>query len=244
MTTDDNELASSRTKGLVPEVRSPVKKSEQSGSWQWRQREDRQEPEAKPTQPWGAPSEESPPPQSPEEWAKAQGWTPPPPTAAQMSYHPGAVSGDKGAKPPAGSGVIWSVICIGVIFAAVKFYPESESDKAARQQAEIAQVAKDANCRFDAKCWAEKHTLEINRGCKRAIEAHARYDFKWDDFGGLSNVLPSVVWKDEKAGHLTLRGQDLKFQNVFGTWEKIGYKCQFDTTTNSVINVNVGQIGG
>ena len=83
---------------------------------------------------------------------------------------------------------------------------------------------------------AEKHLAEANTYCANRVERLGKYDFEWTD-GWLelkfSRYLPS-----ENPGVIIYMGDKIKFQNGFGAWQPHIYVCEFDTRTNTVLDVS------
>ena len=48
-----------------------------------------------------------------------------------------------------------------------------------------------------------------------------------------------MAWKDQKAGVLTYFGAEVKFQNGFGAWKRMKYACDYDTKTETVLDVRM-----
>lgn len=86
------------------------------------------------------------------------------------------------------------------------------------------------------KALAEKHLAEANTYCANRVERLAKYDFEWTD-GWLElkflRYLPS-----EKPGVIIYMGDKIKFQNGFGAWQPYIYLCEFNTKTNTVMDVS------
>ena len=93
-------------------------------------------------------------------------------------------------------------------------------------------------CRFDLQCWGDKHSLRATRPCQLAIENLALYDYEWTD-GWLGTKFDRFAWKDRKAGTLAYRGSEIKFQNVFGAWQRLSYWCDYDPNTQTVLDARV-----
>lgn len=83
---------------------------------------------------------------------------------------------------------------------------------------------------------AEKHLAEANTYCANRVERLAQYDFEWTD-GWLELKFPRYL-PSEKPGVIIYVGDKIKFQNGFGAWQPHIYVCEFNTTTNAVIDAS------
>lgn len=61
--------------------------------------------------------------------------------------------------------------------------------------------------------------------CSRLIEARANIAFDWTAWG--ANRFPTLGTLDGKT--LTLVGEEVLFQNGFGGWQRMRYRCDYDT---------------
>lgn len=99
-----------------------------------------------------------------------------------------------------------------------------------------AQAAKDAECRLDLACWAEKRSLTAGLKCKEPIERLASYGVKWTD-GALEPKMRSYKWADRSRGTVTYLGDRLQMQNAYGAWQNVVYECDYDIERNTVVDV-------
>ena len=85
-------------------------------------------------------------------------------------------------------------------------------------------------CRENIKCWGTRHRADAYVRCVRLIQGHAAYDYKWtswiDRFG-------DTFWGDRERGSIILMGDKIKFQNAFGAWRKMTYRCEYDPETQT-----------
>lgn len=97
-------------------------------------------------------------------------------------------------------------------------------------------IAKEASCKKDMKCWAEKNTVMASVTCAPQIEKLAKYDFEWTG-SSYSPRLSRFKWKDMEKGTLSYFGDAIKFQNGFGAWQNYTYQCDYDPDTETVLFV-------
>lgn len=64
------------------------------------------------------------------------------------------------------------------------------------------------------------------------IEQMAKYTHEWTD-GWLGAKFDRFGWDDRKAGTLAYLGNKIRFQNVFGAWQNMGYRCSCNPTTKT-----------
>ena len=100
------------------------------------------------------------------------------------------------------------------------------------------QEQNEQNCRVTIGCWGEKFEWQAESLCPRHIERRALYDYEWTD-GFLGRKFDRMMWRDVDKGLITFFGSELKFQNVFGAWQRVTYKCTFDTLNEKVVGVEV-----
>lgn len=122
--------------------------------------------------------------------------------------------------------------------AAAREAEEKRQAKEAERQAAENAAAKEAACRRDLKCWAERWHFDATLLCERLVERFAQYDAEWTD-GMLDPKLTHYRWLDHEAGTVTFLGDKVKFQNGFGAWSPMIYECDFDPETESITDVRV-----
>ena len=98
---------------------------------------------------------------------------------------------------------------------------------------EEKEAGKSIACRRDLQCWGDRHAVSATLACEPLIESMAKYTYEWTD-GWLESKFPRFAWKDRKAGALIYMGDKIRFQNVFGAWQNMNYKCEFDPVKETV----------
>lgn len=94
-------------------------------------------------------------------------------------------------------------------------------------------AGQDLKCRQDLRCWANEHSLHAILACQPLIEDRAKYDFKWTD-GFFGSKLERWRWDDREEGSLAYTGDEVKFMNAFGAWQRIAYWCFYNPNTEEV----------
>jgi hypothetical protein len=115
------------------------------------------------------------------------------------------------------------------------------ADAAAADRASDAEEAKtksdNETCSMDLHCWGEKHAIEATFACKPLVERLAKYQFEWTD-GWLDTKFTKYGWNDQNTGVVTYVGDKIKFQNGFGAWQYMTYRCDYNPNTKTVANVD------
>ena len=48
-----------------------------------------------------------------------------------------------------------------------------------------------------------------------------------------------MQWKDQEKGHLSYFGDKLRLQNVFGTFQQVWYRCDYDADNHIVLHTRI-----
>ena len=133
---------------------------------------------------------------------------------------------------------------------------KAEADAAARRQADEAKAAserqvaeqkeaakKDADCRADLRCWAEKGTVAASVYCKDRIAKLSKYDMKWTD-AWYEQKFSRYKWSKtapRDMGVITYIGDKAQFQNGFGAFQNVIYTCDIipDDKNHIIFDVSV-----
>ena len=113
-----------------------------------------------------------------------------------------------------------------------------EEAKLVEARAKEAELKKQADCKSDLQCWAEKNQFDAIIACKPVIQKMAKYDYEWTD-GITSPVFTKLAWSDKKKASVTYYGDEIKMQNGFGNFIRHRYACQFDTSRKAVLDVTL-----
>ncbi|MBY0256337.1 hypothetical protein [Methylobacterium sp.] len=107
----------------------------------------------------------------------------------------------------------------------------SKIDPAEAERARIAEAAakakKDADCRADLQCWADKGTIAAGIFCREKIEKIANYSMKWTD-SWYEPKFSHFRWAKNypfEKGVVTYLGDKAQFQNGFGAYQNVIYSC-------------------
>jgi hypothetical protein len=82
---------------------------------------------------------------------------------------------------------------------------------------------------------ADKFIIRATVYCKRDIEKLSSYNSRWTD-GFFETKFSKVRWLDIKKGVISYMGDKIEFQNVFGAYQNYIYECDFDTTSQKVLD--------
>ncbi len=114
---------------------------------------------------------------------------------------------------------LWSDLYRGII-------PDRLADWGSPTDAE-REAERDLSCRQDIQCWDERHIAGATAVCQDLIERTAQYDYEWTD-GLLEHKFQSWRWDNQTEGTIAYTGDLVKFQNVFGAWQRVTYSCYYD----------------
>lgn len=122
--------------------------------------------------------------------------------------------------------------------AAAKVAENTAAADAASVASAAAALAADRKCTADLKCAGDKYSSVSDSQCEGMIEAHAREIAKWDykverehwytPFTG------SMSWTGDTHQNITYHGDQAKFQNGFGAWQRQRYSCVFNIASQKV----------
>ena len=97
-----------------------------------------------------------------------------------------------------------------------------------------------AQCRTQAQCWGEERRSDAERICIPALEQRAKYGFEWtDSYQEPKFDRRAMQWKDQEKGHLSYFGDKLRLQNVFGTFQQVWYRCDYDADNHIVLHTRI-----
>ena len=76
---------------------------------------------------------------------------------------------------------------------------------------------------------SDLHIPTSELACARQIERYAKYDFKWD----ASKTFPKFVLAEAQPKNgVVYLGSGVKFQNGFGVWQRVYYRCSYNYDTS------------
>lgn len=122
-----------------------------------------------------------------------------------------------------------------------------QPDPREAEQKRLAEAAKkarkDAECRNDLHCWAEKGTVAASVYCKDQVAKLANYSMKWTD-AWYETKFSHYRWsrKDQTGrGIVTYLGDKAQFQNGFGAFQNVIYTCDMipDDKDHTIYDVSV-----
>lgn len=122
-------------------------------------------------------------------------------------------------------GELWSDLMHGVLPGDIRHWGMPTEEE--------IEAGKNIDCRRDLQCWGDRHAVSATLACEPLIERMAKYTYEWTD-GWLESKFPRFTWKDRKAGILMYMGDKIMFQNGYGAWQNMNYKCEFDPVKETV----------
>lgn len=87
----------------------------------------------------------------------------------------------------------------------------------------------------DAEWLDKKFDVVASIACRPEIEKLAKFNFEWID-GFLETKFDSYSTKTVTPGVLRISGEKIKFQNGFGAWQIMRYRCDYDVVNKRVVN--------
>ncbi len=102
-------------------------------------------------------------------------------------------------------------------------------------ETETADRTAESQCRGDLSCWGDRHSIRAGVTCEDYIERLAKYSHEWTD-GILEPKFSHFRWANQEAGIVTYIGDKVRFQNGFGAWQNMTYECDYDPSTQGVVD--------
>ncbi|MEX0738161.1 MAG: hypothetical protein WD071_02350 [Pseudohongiella sp.] len=142
--------------------------------------------------------------------------------------------------------LVGGIALVIIVVALIAFFSDDEPTEETTAQAPdmtdqeqaAADKAEQEACRSDLQCWGQEHWSAATNRCEREIERQAQYEVKWTD--SYPDVkLSRRGWLNEEAGTLTYYGDRVQFANGYGAFENYIYRCDYDPSSKSVINVEL-----
>lgn len=129
-----------------------------------------------------------------------------------------------------------SLIGLGVLVLIVVVVVAScgDSDKEKQAKAEAA-AQKKAECRKDMACIGNELSISAAGACQRAVESLANYSVKWTD-GALEPKFSRFRWQNRELGIVTLLGDKVQFQNGYGAFANVYYRCDVEIDSRKVVH--------
>ncbi len=77
---------------------------------------------------------------------------------------------------------------------------------------------------------------EAKYPCQKAVESNARWSHEWTD-----ELLESKFhcYTSDDMSYVVCTGDKVKFQNGFGSWSNMNYRCRYDATKDEVESIEV-----
>jgi len=114
---------------------------------------------------------------------------------------------------------------------------DAVSEASAQASAAAAQEA-DQKCAVDLQCTGDKYSITANSQCEVMIEDHAReiakWDYKVDTDHWYTPFTSKFSWGGSSHRRVIYYGDQAKFQNGFGAWQRQPYWCVFDIASQKV----------
>lgn len=103
----------------------------------------------------------------------------------------------------------------------------------------VAAQKAEAACNLDLQCAGDKYNSEASVQCEAMIEDHARSIAKWDykveREHWYTPFTSTMSWGSSSHHRISYHGDQAKFQNGFGAWQRQPYSCVFDIPSKKVV---------
>lgn len=96
--------------------------------------------------------------------------------------------------------------------------------------------AQEEACRQSAQCTGRRFKGAAEAPCAHAVEALAKFDYKWTNGFG-ERKFTRYDWANKEAGLLLYQGDSIQFQNGFGAFQRHVYECVYDPGNKRVVTV-------
>lgn len=113
----------------------------------------------------------------------------------------------------------------------------AEAEKLAQEKADRDSLAELENCKKDLQCWAERHLANATYPCTEAITKLPQYTMEWTD-GTLEPKFSHYAWADKAKSTVAYIGDKARFQNGFGAWVDVVYRCDYDPASQTVVKAH------
>lgn len=94
----------------------------------------------------------------------------------------------------------------------------------------------DATCKTELQCWGDKNSIAASVYCKDFVEKLGKYSSRWTD-GTFETKFSHFRWLDKSQATITFIGDKIEFQNGFGAYQNHIYECDFDPSSNKILDV-------
>lgn len=84
----------------------------------------------------------------------------------------------------------------------------------------------------------KKYSPKIDLMCGKAVELHAKNSYRWTN-STFESKFPILVAHKSKNGFVMAYGENVQFQNGFGSWRNVVYECTYDALNEAVFSVRV-----
>ena len=97
--------------------------------------------------------------------------------------------------------------------------------------------SKEDACKLDLHCWAKKNIAAATFHCESVIIKKSRFNARWTD-RFLEPKFTHLAWLDQSAGTIVYIGDEVEFQNAAGDYAPQIYRCDFDPSNQTVLQVS------
>ena len=105
----------------------------------------------------------------------------------------------------------------------------------------LSEADEEVACQADIQCWGRQHAKDAALLCRQEIDYAAPYRTEWDTSGTVP-VFSWLNWIDPEAGAtagILYVGDAVSFQEGNGTWTRMLYRCEYDTSASRVLSLSL-----
>ncbi|WP_296761603.1 hypothetical protein [Sediminimonas sp.] len=96
----------------------------------------------------------------------------------------------------------------------------------------------EVECGRDLQCLDKEHGTIASLRCEPLIEDLAEYSHRWTDTW-LEPKFDRISWANMQENQIVIIGDKIEFQNGFGAFQRVLYKCVYDFGNETVVEATV-----
>lgn len=136
-------------------------------------------------------------------------------------------------------GLVVLVLVLGTYDYLMTSPAERQARAAKYQAARDAKAAEEdaaaKRCREDLDCFVAPVKLDAMAACRGAVAGLAKYEHEWTS-GGMTPAFSDYRWGKRDAGVVEFVGDQIRFKDSAGQWQRHRYFCEYDVPGGKVAN--------
>jgi hypothetical protein len=105
-----------------------------------------------------------------------------------------------------------------------------------RERQAKASTAREAGCKVDLTCWGDRFQVDAEVDCSPAVEKLAKFSARWTN-QGLDLKFSHYRWHNLERSYVAYIGDNIQFQNGYGSYQRMTYTCVYDTVNKKIVGV-------